>query len=168
MFLKTFEYVATHGPRFHYVTPTQLFSYPGFSWCQPWPRIGMYVDFSVLMLLALAVVLWLLLPTRHVPLRARAYLRLPRGTVAATSTISISSALRASSWPVCQPIGRSPSTLANGQRSALRRYRHGHSGCSGCSSTSFTSMPASRKSPLHSKRKRIPSNENAALIPSPH
>ena len=57
MLRDTFEYVATHGPRFHDVTPTHFSSYPGFSWVQPCPGIGMYVHFSVLMLLALAVAL---------------------------------------------------------------------------------------------------------------
>src|SRR5687768_9255986 len=38
-----------------YLQPTFFFTYPGFSWVQPWPAWGMYAHVSLLALLALLI-----------------------------------------------------------------------------------------------------------------
>jgi vitamin K-dependent gamma-carboxylase len=38
-----------------YVEPSWFFTYPGFSWVQPWPAWGMYLHYAVLALLSLGI-----------------------------------------------------------------------------------------------------------------
>jgi vitamin K-dependent gamma-carboxylase len=49
------DYLTSGRVRYYYVEPRFHFTYTGFDWVHPWPGIGMYVHFLVLVLAALGV-----------------------------------------------------------------------------------------------------------------
>jgi vitamin K-dependent gamma-carboxylase len=56
MLIATIRFVAMGSVAEYYVEPTHFFHYAGFGWVQPWPGMGMYVHFAVLMLLAVGII----------------------------------------------------------------------------------------------------------------
>lgn len=57
MFAGILRFLATGWIEKMYGEPHWFFTYPGFSWVKPWPVPWMYVHYSVLALLALAIAL---------------------------------------------------------------------------------------------------------------
>ena len=57
MFVGILRFIATGWIEPMYVEPHWFFSYPGFDWVRPWPAWGMYLHYSVLAVLALAIAL---------------------------------------------------------------------------------------------------------------
>ncbi|MBA3393116.1 MAG: HTTM domain-containing protein [Deltaproteobacteria bacterium] len=57
MFLGILRFLATGWIEKMYGEPHFFFAYPGFDWVRPWPVWGMYLHYSVLAVLALAIAL---------------------------------------------------------------------------------------------------------------
>jgi vitamin K-dependent gamma-carboxylase len=57
MFAGILRFLATGWIEKMYGEPTYFFSYAGFDWVRPWPVWAMYVHYSVLALLAIALAL---------------------------------------------------------------------------------------------------------------
>jgi hypothetical protein len=55
MFVGLVRFLATGWIEKMYGDPSWFFTYPGFEWVRPWPVWGMYVHYTVLALLALAI-----------------------------------------------------------------------------------------------------------------
>jgi hypothetical protein len=55
MFVGILRFLATGWIEPMYGEPTWFFKYPGFAWVEPWSATGMYVHYSVLAVLALAI-----------------------------------------------------------------------------------------------------------------
>ena len=56
MLIATVRFVATGCVADYFIEPTHFFHYTGFEWVVPWPGLGMYVHFAVLMLLAVGII----------------------------------------------------------------------------------------------------------------